>query len=164
VYRNQPLERDAENFANREFREIFGDLERIQGQIEPFRRYSEVIDAEARFVAEMATAKYGPNYAADIEKAIHKAHEQKEAVVSALDPRLKVHPQTFGGKISHVGKDWVYQECENGLVKHERKLFDAEPVVDDFYKVSYRRGVCRVEGLISEKEALRLCNARGKRR
>ncbi len=84
--------------------------------------------------------------------------------LSALDPRKKVHPQTFGGKICHVGKDWVYQECENGLVKHERKLFDAEPVVGDFYKVSYRRGVGRVEGLISEKEALRLCNARGKRR
>lgn len=123
-----------------------------------------MIDAETRFVAEMAAAKYGPNYSADIEKAIHKAYEQREAVVSAFDPRKKVRPQTFGGKISHVGKDYVYQESENGFVKHERKLFDCGPVVGDFYKVSYRRSVGRVEGRISEKETLRLCNARGKRR
>jgi hypothetical protein len=87
----------------------------------------------------------------------------KPLSLPSFDPRDNVHPQTFGGKIFRVNGDCVYQEVGEKLAKHSRDLFAVAPRVGACYKVVYRRGAGRVEGLISEEEATKMSHKQGRR-
>ncbi|MDA8140229.1 MAG: helicase-related protein [Desulfobacteraceae bacterium] len=82
---------------------------------------------------------------------------------SAVDPRQSVHPQTFAGKITMIDGAHVYQEMADGKVaKHGLELFRSTPQVGECYKIIYRRGVGRVEGLVSVEQAAKLSCRQGR--
>jgi hypothetical protein len=81
VYYNQPLERDAQDYAYNELNKIAEKLEQQYGPIEPYRRYVAGLEKEAAFVAEKARAKYGDEYIKKIDRALGDAY----AIMKGLD-------------------------------------------------------------------------------
>ena len=82
---------------------------------------------------------------AGLPKGIHQLSD-------ATNPAKNVHPQTYGGQVLHVDQKHVYQFGPKGIVQHDRKLFEKEPVVGKCYEVSYSRGVGKVEAELSQEE------------
>ena len=74
----------------------------------------------------------------------------------ATNPAKNVHPQTYGGQVLHVDQKHVYQFGPKGIVQHDRKLFEKEPVVGKCYEVSYSRGVGKVKAELSQEEGAKL--------
>jgi hypothetical protein len=80
IYRNQPVERDADKYANHELKQIFDRLEQKYGKSEICQRYGNVVEAEAQFVADKSREKYGDNFEVKIDKAIRQAYELKKGL------------------------------------------------------------------------------------
>lgn len=78
IYRNQPVEKDADDYANGELKRIFDRLERTHGTIDLCRRHAGMMEAEAKFVAEKSREKYGADFEAKITKAIRQAYQIKK--------------------------------------------------------------------------------------
>ena len=86
---------------------------------------------------------------AGLPKGIHQLSD-------ATNPAKNVHPQTYGGQVLHVDQKHVYQFGPKGIVQHDRKLFEKEPVVGKCYEVSYSRGVGKVKAELSQEEGAKL--------
>ena len=86
---------------------------------------------------------------AGLPKGIHQLSD-------ATYPAKNVHPQTYGGEVLHVDQKHVYQFGPKGIVQHDRKLFEKEPVVGKCYEVSYSRGVGKVKAELSQEEGAKL--------
>lgn len=77
-------------------------------------------------------------------------------------PAKNVHPQTYGSQVLHVDKDHVYQFGQNDskgkatIVRHERNIFEKEPVVGQCYEVAYSRGVGKVKGELTQEEGAKM--------
>lgn len=71
----------------------------------------------------------------------------------AIDAAKKVHPSNYAGAILHVDGRDVYQLDSQGVVKHDKALFQKEPVVGQFYELEYRRGIGSVKGQITQEQA-----------
>lgn len=80
----------------------------------------------------------------------------------ATTPGTNVHPQTYGGQVLHVDNGHVYQFGQNDskgkttIVKHNRSIFEKEPVVGQCYEVAYSRGVGKVKGELTKEEGAKL--------
>ena len=83
---------------------------------------------------------------------------QRQAVGEQVGglPAKNVHPLTYGGQVLHVDQKHVYQFGPKGIVQHDRKLFEKEPVVGKCYEVSYSRGVGKVKAELSQEEGAKL--------
>ena len=86
---------------------------------------------------------------AGLPKGIHQLSD-------ATNPAKNVHPQTYGGQVLHVDQKHVYQFGPKGIVQHDRKLFEKEPVVGKCYEVSYSPGVGKVKAELSQEEGAKL--------
>jgi hypothetical protein len=86
---------------------------------------------------------------AGLPKGIHQLSD-------ATNPAKNVHPQAYGGQVLHVDQKHVYQFGPKGIVQHDRKLFEKEPVVGKCYEVSYSRGVGKVKAELSQEEGAKL--------
>ena len=86
---------------------------------------------------------------AGLPKGIHQLSD-------ATNPAKNVHPQTYGGQVLHVDQKHVYQFGPKGIVQHDCKLFEKEPVVGKCYEVSYSRGVGKVKAELSQEEGAKL--------
>ena len=86
---------------------------------------------------------------AGLPKGIHQLSD-------ATNPAKNVHPQTYGGQVLHVDQKHVYQFGPKGIVQHDRKLFEKEPVVGKCYEVSYSRGVGKVKAELSQEAGAKL--------
>jgi len=86
---------------------------------------------------------------AGLPKGIHQLSD-------ATNPAKNVHPQTYGGQVLHVDQKHVYQFGPKGIVQHDRKLFEKEPVVGKCYEVAYSRGVGKVKAELSQEEGAKL--------
>ena len=86
---------------------------------------------------------------AGLPKGIHQLSD-------ATNPAKNVHPQTYGGQVLHVDQKHVYQFGPKGIVQHDRKLLEKEPVVGKCYEVSYSRGVGKVKAELSQEEGAKL--------
>lgn len=62
----------------------------------------------------------------------------------------------------HVDNGHVYQFGQNDskgkttIVKHNRSIFEKEPVVGQCYEVAYSRGVGKVKGELTKEEGAKL--------
>jgi hypothetical protein len=98
IYRNQPLERDAEAYANLEVGKLYDQLQQKYGPSEAYQKYAALAALEAHYVEKAVTQKWGPNYAADIDKAIGKAYELKHGLSESKAYRISV---------KFEGNEWV---------------------------------------------------------
>jgi len=71
----------------------------------------------------------------------------------AIDAAKKVHPSNYAGAILHVDGRNVFQLDSQGVVKHDKALFQKEPVAGQFYELEYRRGIGSVKGQITQEQA-----------
>lgn len=71
----------------------------------------------------------------------------------AIDAAKKVHPSNYAGVILHVDRHSVFQLDSQGIIKHEKTLFQKEPAVGQYYELEYRRGIGSVKGQITQEQA-----------
>ena len=90
LYRNQPLERDAEAYAITEMGKLYNQLQQKYGPSEAYQNYAAIAVRESRYVEKAVTQKWGPNYAAEIDKAIGKAYELKHGLTASKAYRISV--------------------------------------------------------------------------
>ncbi|MDA8139913.1 MAG: hypothetical protein M0036_14785 [Desulfobacteraceae bacterium] len=90
LYRNQPLERDAEAYANAEMGGLYDQLQEKYGSSEVYQKYVAIAAQEARYVEKAVIQRWGPNYAADIDKAIGEAYELKHGFNASKTYRISV--------------------------------------------------------------------------
>lgn len=81
---------------------------------------------------------------------------------TARQASKNVHPHAYTGPVVHADRSSVYQLDGAGVVRHDRALFQAEPVVGQCYKLEYRRGVGQLVGEVTPEQAMKAQQARGR--
>lgn len=77
MYRLQPLERDANDYANRETNRLFEYLEKKLGENIGFKEYKSAYQIDDKQDAiEDAIRAFGKNYTKEIDDTIHKEYLQ----------------------------------------------------------------------------------------
>jgi len=104
---------------------------------------------------EWVTQKVLPE--AGLPKGIYQLSDAQQA-------SKNVHPQTHAGQIVHVEGDRVFQLSGKGVVQHDKKMWEKEPVVGKSYEIAYSRGVGKVKGELTQEETQKIVNSQAKSR
>lgn len=123
VYRFQPVERDADLYADNALNKIFTRLEQTHGPIESYRAYVTASQKGQQLAAREAARLFGSDYEVKIDQALHRQYEKEQALNAKKVYKIMVRLDGAGWRSKTVALDAADHEIMRRRLETQAKEF-----------------------------------------